>query len=123
MDVLLACGTGEGFCVPLIEAQSCGTSVVCGDWTSMSELVFAGWVAPRATATVYGKTITDDDLWGQLEGCKVYPRVSAIVAGLEAAYRARGEMSLREQARAGGCVFDARHVMETRWQPLIAGWE
>jgi glycosyltransferase involved in cell wall biosynthesis len=37
-DVLLSASAGEGFGVPIIEAQACGTPVICGDWTSMPEL-------------------------------------------------------------------------------------
>lgn len=123
MDVFLGCATGEGCCVPLIESQACGTPVVCGDWTSMSELCFAGWPVPRATRTVYGREIDDDSLWGQLEGCKVFPRVSAIVDTLEATYRLRGDERRREQARSGAKAYDVRAVTEQYWRPMITGWE
>lgn len=39
MDVLLQASTHEGFGLPLIEAQACGTPVVANDCTSMPELV------------------------------------------------------------------------------------
>ena len=38
-DVLLAPSRGEGFCVPLIEAQACGTPVIAADFTAQPELV------------------------------------------------------------------------------------
>jgi glycosyltransferase involved in cell wall biosynthesis len=34
-NVLLSVSTGEGFCVPLVEAQACGTPVITGSWTAM----------------------------------------------------------------------------------------
>lgn len=43
MDVLLAPSHGEGFCVPLIEAQACGTPVIVTDFSAQPELVGAGW--------------------------------------------------------------------------------
>jgi glycosyltransferase involved in cell wall biosynthesis len=47
MDVLLLVSMGEGFGIPLIEAQACGTPVIAGDWTSTGELVFSGWKIPK----------------------------------------------------------------------------
>lgn len=38
-DVLVNPAHGEGFGVPILEAQACGTPVIVGDWTSMSELI------------------------------------------------------------------------------------
>lgn len=49
-DVLLAPSHGEGFCLPLLESQACGTPVVTGDWTAMPELVRGGIVIPRTDA-------------------------------------------------------------------------
>src|SRR5690606_25909845 len=42
-DVLLNPSMGEGFGVPLIEAQACGTPVIVTDFSAMRELCFAGW--------------------------------------------------------------------------------
>lgn len=45
LDILSNCGYGEGFGVPLIEAQACGTPVVATDCSAMSELARpAGWL-------------------------------------------------------------------------------
>lgn len=41
-DVLLAPSTGEGFGLPIAEAQACGCPVIVNDCTSMSELVCNG---------------------------------------------------------------------------------
>ena len=43
-DVLLNPSYGEGFGVPIVEAQACGTPVIVTDWTSMTELCGAGWL-------------------------------------------------------------------------------
>lgn len=42
MDCLLMPSTNEGFGVPAIEAQACGTPVITNDFTSMNELVIPG---------------------------------------------------------------------------------
>ena len=43
-DILLCTSCGEGFCVPLIEAQACGLPVCAPDFSATGELVFNGTV-------------------------------------------------------------------------------
>ena len=52
-DVLLSPSMGEGFGVPIIEAQACGTPVITGDWTSMSEITRTGRAIPKTEAIRY----------------------------------------------------------------------
>ena len=44
---------GEGFGVPIIEAQACGTPVITGDWTAMSEITRTGLAIPKEDAMPY----------------------------------------------------------------------
>ena len=46
-DVLLAPSMGEGFCVPLIEAQACGTPIIATNATAQAELCGAGHLLDR----------------------------------------------------------------------------
>lgn len=46
MDVLLAPSHGEGFCVPVIEAQACDTPVIVSDFSAQPELVRSGIKVP-----------------------------------------------------------------------------
>lgn len=47
LDVYLNLGHGEGFGIPLIEAQACGVPVVATEFSSMIELVSGhGWLVP-----------------------------------------------------------------------------
>ncbi len=48
---LLNPSRGEGFGVPLLEAQACGTPIIAGDWTAMPELHFSGELIPKSDAT------------------------------------------------------------------------
>lgn len=43
MDVLLAPSYGEGFGVPVIEAQACGVPVIVNDFSAQTELCGVGW--------------------------------------------------------------------------------
>lgn len=42
-DVLLNSAMGEGFGIPIIEAQACGTPAIVTDFSAMSEVCGAGW--------------------------------------------------------------------------------
>ena len=45
-DVLLAVSMGEGFGIPVIEAQACGTPVIVSDWTAQPELCTISFEMP-----------------------------------------------------------------------------
>ncbi len=92
MDVHMLASMGEGFGIPILEAQACGTPVIVGDWTSMTELCFAGWSVPREEA---------ERFWTPLGAWQFLPRIGAIVDALESAYRARGDEGYRQRARDG----------------------
>jgi glycosyltransferase involved in cell wall biosynthesis len=53
LDVLLSPSMGEGVGVPILEAQACGTPVITGDWTSMSEVTKTGKAISRDDAYPY----------------------------------------------------------------------
>ncbi len=109
-DVLLAASYGEGFGIPIIEAQACGVPVITTDWTSMPELTGAGW-------TVGGERYynpAQGSFWRS-------PSVREIVDALEEAYRYGA--GLRDQARRFALAFDADLVMERHWTPVLAELE
>ncbi len=107
-DVFLTTSHGEGFGIPIVEAQSCGSPVIVTDFSAMPELVFAGWKvaglpfmhAPGATQRI--------------------PIVGLVVQALSAAYSARNDESLRQQARTGALDYDYRRVAETYLLPALA---
>lgn len=109
-DVLLNCTMGEGFGVPVLEAQACGCPVITGDWTAMSELTWAGWAVPREGATRW---------WTPQAAYQYLPHVGAIEAALEKSYLSRHDAELRDRAAAGAQAYDADHVAERYWRPAL----
>ena len=109
-DVLTSVSMGEGFGIPIVEAQACERPVIVGDWTAMSELCFAGWKVDPADA---------DPLWTPLGAFQFVPRVGAIVDAYEQAYKDAGNLKLRKQARRGALQYDADDVAQRYWKPLL----
>jgi glycosyltransferase involved in cell wall biosynthesis len=110
-DVLLMVSMGEGFGIPLIEAQAAGCPVITGEWTSMGELCFSGWKIKREEAKPF---------W--VEGFASWmfsPQIGAIIDRLEAAYEVRGNQDYRTRARDGAKAYDVDKVMEKYWRPVL----
>lgn len=65
-DVLLAPSQGEGFCIPQLEMQACGGSVIVTDFSAQAELVGSGWRVPplRLYPTLAGAKMAEADVNG-----------------------------------------------------------
>jgi glycosyltransferase involved in cell wall biosynthesis len=110
MDVHLLVSMGEGFGIPILEAQACGTPVIVGDWTSMSELCFSGWKVDKTEAVPF---------WTALQSWMYLPQVGAIVDRLEEAYKMKGNQEYRNRATKGAQSYDCDKVMEKYWKPEL----
>jgi len=111
LDVMMLCSMGEGFGVPLIEAQACGCPVISGDWTAMGELIFSGWKIPKEESTP-----TYNDFFGSFQ---YTIHVSAVVKRLIEAHKMVGNQDYRDRARAGAMAYDADKVAEKYWKPVL----
>jgi len=110
MDVHMLVSMGEGFGIPIVEAQATGCPVIVGDWTAMSELCFSGWKVPESES---------DKWWTPLAAYQYVPRVGAIEDALEQAYRMKGNQDYRKRARKGALAYDADKVTQKYWKPVL----
>jgi glycosyltransferase involved in cell wall biosynthesis len=115
LDVMMLASLGEGFGIPLIEAQACGCPVITGEWTAMGELVFGGWKIPKGEAQPEYHDYFDAYQWRV--------NIDAVEQRLYAAYEMRGVDSLRARARDGALAYDADRVTEKYWKPALAEME
>jgi glycosyltransferase involved in cell wall biosynthesis len=110
MDCLLSVSMGEGFGIPIMEAQACGTPVLVGDWTSMSELVFGGCKVPREGAEAY---------WTPLGAYQFLPHIGAIEEAMERSYHSTLDFERAAIARDCAATYDADYVAEHYWKPVL----
>lgn len=106
-DVLLMTSRGEGFGIPAVEAQSCGTPVIVSDATAQTELCGDGWLVGGQPFYHSGQRAW----WHN-------PSIGGIVGALEAAYE-RGAGQTSKEARAFAEQYDHDHVFETHWEQAL----
>jgi glycosyltransferase involved in cell wall biosynthesis len=109
LDVLLNPSMGEGFGLPVLEAQACGVPVIVTDFTAMREVCGAGW------------RVGYDRVWTPMRAWQAWPDVEELVASLDACY-ALAEAERRElaaRARDHALRYDADRVLEEHWLPAL----
>jgi glycosyltransferase involved in cell wall biosynthesis len=115
LDVLTLVSLGEGFGIPLVEAQACGCPVITGEWTSMGELCFSGWKIPKTEADPFWNTFFESFQWRV--------KVEAVIERMEAAYTMKGNQEYRDRARAGAVRYDADRIVKRFWAPVLKDME
>jgi FkbM family methyltransferase len=115
LDLLSNCSYGEGFGVPVIEAQACGTPVVVTDGSTMPQLCGAGW------------KVKGEPYWaGGHEAWWVRPTIAGIARAYEQAWQAREDGktgALRAKARQFALRYDADAVLARYWVPALRSLE
>ena len=114
MDVLLNPANGEGFGIPILEAQACGTPVIVGDWTAMSEICFGGYAIPKHDA---------ERFWTPLNAYQYMPHVKGIRKGLEWAWQNASSERIKQKCVDGAKRYDADRVVQEYWLPVLADIE
>jgi glycosyltransferase involved in cell wall biosynthesis len=116
-DVLLSASMSEGFGIPIIEAQACGTPVVVTDFSAMPELVRTGYkVAPA------------DKFWTPLNAWQAWPDANGITDALNELYaqwESHGRAwPLAQRLRTSDTIhqeFDWDVIVREHWGPLLMG--
>lgn len=107
-DVLTNTSWGEGFGIPIVEAQACGTPVIVNDTTAMPELLGAGW------------KVAGERLWHDSQSAWARrPLISSIIDAYEQAYDQARDEDMRARAWAFAQDYDADRVLEEHWKPAL----
>ncbi len=108
MDVLLHASYGEGFGVPAIEAQACGTRVIGSNWAATPDVLGEdSWL-------VDGQPFWDESQSSFFQ----IPLIPSLIKALEEAHKADRGASKTSIEFAKG--FDTETVWQTYWKPFIA---
>ena len=106
-DVLLAVSMGEGFGIPVVEAQACGTRCITSNQTAQTELNGHGWL------------VDCQPYWDTAQRSWFHtPFVREIVGALEMAYEARE--SLHKPSVEFASQYGADQVFRKYWEPVMA---
>lgn len=111
LDLFSCTSHGEGFGIPIVEAQACGTPVVVTDCTAMTELCGSGW------------KVKGEPFWnGVHQGWWTSPYVSEIEKVYEKAYqewKAGKTETRRKKAVNFAQQYDVDYVEKQYWKPII----
>ena len=111
-DVFTLPSMGEGFGIPIIEAQACGIPVAVSDWTACAELCGSGW------KVAMGKKFATP-----LKSWQRFVDVDALVESWEEAYKVWKDPPLRQEyedkARQFALGYDYEKIFNDSWAPFL----
>lgn len=107
-DVLLSTSYGEGFGVPTMEAQACGTRVITSNFAASPDLVSTdSW------------TVDGQPFWDEAQGAFFeIPSLNGIIKALEQSYEKRGHS---QESVDFAKKFDVDYVWTWYWLPFLKG--
>ncbi len=113
-DVLNAVSLGEGFGIPVLEAQACGCPVITSDFAAQRDLCFAGWKVERGLKFYDG------------QGSWVFiPEPAAIADAMNRAYDNMHDHYyhkaplISKRAIRGAADYAIDTVVERYWKPAL----
>ncbi len=111
LDVFLLPSKGEGFGIPLIESQACGTPVITTNCTAQPELVGGGWLIKKLIPE-----------WTGQASWQFNCHPEEIVECLEKAYQAKKKgymVDIQAKARAKALEYSDKKVFAEYWPPVL----
>lgn len=113
IDVLNAVSLGEGFGIPQLESQACGTPIIASDFAAARDLCFAGWKVEEGIKFYDGQSS-----WTFI------PKPEAVAMALERAYSWATDApetceALRAHALAGARAHELDYVIQTHWKSAL----
>lgn len=109
-DWLILPSRGEGFGLPLLEAQACGTPVITTRFAAQEELNFDGLF------------VEGEFEWSWQGATVLKPGVASLIEALEAAYAERGTARYaerRERVAAAAADYAIERVVHCHWLGLL----
>ena len=109
LDVLLNPSWGEGFGIPVLEAQACGTPAIVTDFSAMREVCAAGWHVEHAAN------------WSALGSWQAIPDVDSITDALEECHAlpAKQRYALARKARKHALGYHSDLVFREHMLPAL----
>ncbi len=115
IDVLNAVSNGEGFGIPVLEAQAVGTPVIVGDWCAHEDLCFAGWKVEKHEAHHWYDA--------QQAGWVYIANPVAIADRMQRAYGLNVPGQKYVSAIEGAKPYQIDTVIRDHWLPILAELE
>lgn len=109
-DIEMNCSRREGFCIPALEAQSCGIPVIATNFSSFPELIKGhGWLVKPG-----------DYVYSPLNGRCVIPDENDIAKALEDAYFNREKrLKFGTESRNFALQYDWDKIIKEYWLPFL----
>lgn len=117
MDVFILLSRGEGFGLPILEAQACGVPVIVTDWTACRELGEVGFKVPLA----HKEWTPQRSFWGIADPHKAAEALREVYNMWLADQQGWGHryQDLRAKAREFALPYDWQTLVDNNWAPLI----
>lgn len=117
MDAFILLSRGEGFGLPILESQSCGTPVVVTDWTACRELGEVGYKIP----ITHREWTPQRSFWGIADPYKAAEALLDIQNKWLAESKGWGHAysDLRKAAREFALPYDWQTLVDNNWKPLF----
>lgn len=106
-DAFILCSKGEGFGLPVLEAERCGCPVIVTDFAASAELCASGWKVSYVPS------------WSWQNALYAQPDIGSIYDRLCEAYEHRGDLRKRVEAVTFAREYDINTVSARYFAPVV----